>query len=190
MLDLGCGTTIHREVCEHAGFTYVGLDIANQAATILGDAQALPFAPDSFDFILSVAVLEYLRYPFAMLHEAYRVLKPGGRFIGTVPFMEPFHKSYYHFSHWGLYRSLKDADFEVKIFGPNGDWLALQALAEMILFPMLPRMLSRAIVKPLELLHRAWWWVGEMLVQDERATETYRVAASAGSLSFVAEKPN
>ena len=29
MLDLGCGNTLHRQVCEKAGYTYVGMDKNN-----------------------------------------------------------------------------------------------------------------------------------------------------------------
>ncbi len=190
MLDLGCGAAIHRQVCELSGFHYVGLDYREKDATLLGDAHALPFADASFEFILSIAVLEHLRYPYLGLREAFRVLKPGGRFIGTVAFMEPLHDaSFYHHSHLGLYYGLRQAGFVVTTLGPNADWLALRALAEMTLFPKLPQALSRVLVKPLDLLHRAWWKVGETLIKSKGARESIRLTSTAGSFSFVAEKP-
>ncbi|MGH2403025.1 MAG: class I SAM-dependent methyltransferase [bacterium] len=90
-LDLGCGETFHRPACEHAGYTYVGLDHASDQATVLGDAHALPFKDNSVDFILSLAVFEHIRYPFVAIPETHRVLRPGRPFIGTVAFLEPYH---------------------------------------------------------------------------------------------------
>jgi hypothetical protein len=54
------------------------------------DAQALSFADCSFDFILSFDVLEHVPGPVRAIHEFYRVLKPGGSLLFTVPFS--FHR--------------------------------------------------------------------------------------------------
>lgn len=53
-----------------------------------GDAGALPFADATFDRIVAAEVLEHLPDPAATLREVRRLLKPGGRFIGTVPYRE------------------------------------------------------------------------------------------------------
>lgn len=189
MLNLGCGEGIHREVCEHAGFEYVGVDIREQQAHILGDAHALPFADNSFDFVLAIATLEHLRNPFIAIREAHRVLKPGATLLGTVAFLEPFHDlSYFHHSYYGLNYLLQNADFKIKAIGPEGDWPVLRALAEMILFPKLPKSLSNLLVAPIQILHKLWWKAGSKIAKTETSQEKYRLLATTGSLTFVAEK--
>jgi SAM-dependent methyltransferase len=44
-------------------------------------AEALPFADDSFDYVLSVTTICFVDDASAMLSEAYRVLKPGGELV-------------------------------------------------------------------------------------------------------------
>ena len=142
MLDLGCGDTAHKEVCETAGFKYVGLDYRSSEANLLGDAHALPFEDASFDFVLSIAVLHYLRYPFVAIREIHRVLKPKGFFIGTVAFLEPFtDSSSYQYTHLGTYSMLKFGGFNIYKIAPSDNWSVLTAVARMGLFPKMPRKL-------------------------------------------------
>jgi SAM-dependent methyltransferase len=191
MLDLGCGSAIHRTVCEHAGFEYVGLDYDSPLALLLGDGHALPFQDNSFAFILSIAVLEHVQYPFVMMKETYRVLKPGGKFIGTVAFLEPFHgDSFYHHTYLGAYNSLAFAGFEIQAIAPVPGWSVLTAQAIMSLFPKLPRPISKAVVFPLHLLHRLWWKIGYLVTHSKTSSEESRVLQTAGAFSFLARKPN
>ena len=187
-LDLGCGAAVHQEVCELAGFEYVGLDYGTPEAMVLGDAQALPFAGSSFELVLSIAVLEHVPFPLLMLREAWRTLEPGGAFLGTVAFLEPFHQeSYYHHTHLGLLSALRHAGFAVERIAPAGGWPGLAAQANMSLFPGSPRWLSRALVAPLLALHQLWWRAGRLV--EPAATESRRMLENSGALIFLARKP-
>ncbi len=55
----------------------LGIDVHGRVA----DAEALPFADDSFDLVLGHAVVHHLPDIGAAFAEACRVLKPGGRFV-------------------------------------------------------------------------------------------------------------
>jgi ubiquinone/menaquinone biosynthesis C-methylase UbiE len=82
------------------GITGNGLDISpvwvraqNAAARarrsdtvwVLGDAEALPFADESFNAVIALDVLEHLTHLDRAVTEAYRVLRPKGRFIVHMP---------------------------------------------------------------------------------------------------------
>jgi SAM-dependent methyltransferase len=53
---------------------------------VAASATALPFADESIDRINSNSLLEHVPYPHEVLRESFRVLRPGGMFITTVPF--------------------------------------------------------------------------------------------------------
>lgn len=186
-LDLGCGNTLHREICEYAGFEYVGLDYDSLKAPILGDAHSLPFKDESFELVLAVAVMEHVRFPFVMIAEAYRVLQKKGYFIGVVSFLEPFHSdSFYHFTHYGLHNSLRNGGFKINgIYTPK-NYSVLTAQARMALFPRMPRILISFLTLPLQILHIWWWKVGRLFNRD--ADEVKRIISTTGGFFFIASK--
>jgi len=188
-LDLGCGSGLHRPICEHAGFRWVGLDYSNAAAPIRGDGHALPFRDESFELVFSIAVLEHIRFPYVMAGEVRRVLKPGGLYIGTVAFLEPFHgDSYYHHTHLGTFNTLSTTGFSVLKVAPSASWSGLRAQVSMGgLFPRLPEVLGRSIVWPIELLHSLWWKAGRLV--SSNADEVTRLVTNTGAFEFIARKP-
>jgi len=187
-LDLGCGAQVHQEVCELAGYEYVGLDYGTPEAMLLGDAQALPFGDAVFSFTISIAVIEHVPYPLLLMRETFRTLAPGGIFLGTVAFLEPFHqRSLYHHTHLGLLNDLAFAGFEVQHVAPVSGWPGMVAQAHMGWFPGAPRWFARALVLPLLALQRVWWTLGHLV--DREATDDRRRLKNAGALLFVARRP-
>lgn len=77
---------------------------AGLAAFVQGDAQALAFADDTFDVVVSCETIEHLPDPWAALREMYRVTRPGGRLFLTTPNYLNFmgvYEIYAHFRHPG-----------------------------------------------------------------------------------------
>jgi SAM-dependent methyltransferase len=94
VLDIGCGTgnqlVADRTVVR--GARLVGVDrslgMLRQARAktsdidwVQADAALLPFRPDSFDLVTCQHVFHHVRDKAAMLHEALRVLRSGGRLV-------------------------------------------------------------------------------------------------------------
>lgn len=69
---------------------------------VSGDILNLPFINNSIDAIICLEVLEHVKNPFIAIEEVYRVLKPKGKLILSIPFLSPYHgktKSIDKFSH-------------------------------------------------------------------------------------------
>jgi len=61
------------------------LNHSGASAFVQGDAQALPFADQSFDIVVSCETIEHLPEVQTALREMWRVTRPGGKFFLTTP---------------------------------------------------------------------------------------------------------
>jgi demethylmenaquinone methyltransferase / 2-methoxy-6-polyprenyl-1,4-benzoquinol methylase len=57
----------------------------SSAAFIQGDAQALPFADESFDLVVSCETIEHVPDVKKAMREIWRVARPGAKFFLTTP---------------------------------------------------------------------------------------------------------
>ena len=92
VLDLGGGDRRHPDprVLNLEYLPYRRVDL-------YADGLQLPFADNSFDFIMSQAVLEHVPDPPKAVSEMRRVLKPGARLYAEFAFMQPLHAVPFHF---------------------------------------------------------------------------------------------
>jgi len=67
---------------------------------VKGDAMRLPFGPGAFDVVLALDAFEHFDDDVAAMRETFRVLRPGGLLVATVPaFMalwSPHDVAYHH----------------------------------------------------------------------------------------------
>ncbi len=95
ILDIGCGTGAMLDELAPFG-TVVGADFSPEALQFCGtrgvgaelaraDVRRLPFADASFDVVTAMDIIEHIDDDKAASGEIFRVLKPGGRLLVTVP---------------------------------------------------------------------------------------------------------
>ena len=91
-LDLGCGTGFFLSALAGRCQQLHGLDLApgmlaqaalrgSGARLVCGDAEALPFADQSLDWVFSSLALQWCERPAQAFAEIHRVLKPGGQLL-------------------------------------------------------------------------------------------------------------
>lgn len=94
LLDLGVGTGRFARAAAQRGAVVVGVDASRAMLRIAAmsthgttvtlaqaDLAASPFAAECFDAVLIVTSLCFVAHPEAVIHEAARMLRPGGRLV-------------------------------------------------------------------------------------------------------------
>lgn len=126
VLEVGCGRGATLLELAKRGANVVGLDYSDEAIAVCralaresgtaelanfvkGEAEKMPFAEESFDFVFSVGLLEHFADPTGLLVEQYRVLRSSGYCLVQVP------------QKYSLYTVLKKALISVGKW-PYGGW--------------------------------------------------------------------
>jgi SAM-dependent methyltransferase len=148
VLDVGCGEMPFRDLLA-PGASYTGIDIAmaddfgmrGSPEIVPFDGRVIPFPDASFDHVLCTEVLEHAADPVALVAEIYRVLKPGGTLLATVPFAARVHYAPHDFHRFTRYRLAGlFADFAAVTIEERGEDLSVIANKMIVVCARLARL--------------------------------------------------
>jgi SAM-dependent methyltransferase len=162
LLDVGCGVGTFAKMAEKVGFEVYAFDPAEEAIkyargnfglkkTIVGTIDDIPSDWQNFDVVSAIEVIEHVEAPRELVCKMYKLLKPGGYIIVSVPNRDrlglklwgkpDWDKPPHHLTGWskqGLILFLADLDFaDVRI--------RMDDLNRMSLSVFLPPKLNRKI---------------------------------------------
>ncbi len=141
ILDVGCGFMPYRKLIESNPQVekYIGMDLeqptyyADIEPDLKWNGEKIPLADESVDCAMATEFLEHYAAPEKVLSEIRRVLKPGGKFYATVPFIWNLHEipfDEYRYTPFSLERHLKNAGYQNIEIKALGGWN--RSVAQMI----------------------------------------------------------
>jgi SAM-dependent methyltransferase len=134
-VDVGCGLRPYESYFPVGAYAGVDIETSGRPSDLKApdyyyDGKVLPFPDNSFDGAISTQVLEHVPDVRSVLAEMYRVVKPGGGLIISLPFLWQEHEEpydFYRFTRYGITELLKQTGFEVESI--HRDTGAIEALA-------------------------------------------------------------
>jgi len=147
-LDLGCGPGAKKDL-ENYGYTYIGLDLRPTSGNhVVADAEKLPFGNASIELVIAASSFEHFPDPMQAAKEVARVLKPGGHFVGSISFLEPYHAhSHFHLTHLGAKKIFENTGLTIDKMEPF-EWTGPEAISQAIYQCSIARWLTAAIIRP------------------------------------------
>jgi len=95
----------------------ISIDIESSSGPeIVADLHHIPLKSESINTVVAICVLEHVARPWEVMREFSRVLKPKGKLLIEVPFINPVHAAphdFFRFSIEGLEVVLNDNGFTV-----------------------------------------------------------------------------
>jgi SAM-dependent methyltransferase len=140
-LDMGCGNKPYEGLYKPITTSQIGCDIVQSdqnTVDVICPATDLKFENNRFDSVLCTQVLEHVFEHDKLMSEAFRVLKPGGNLILTVPFAWELHEEPYDFFRYtkhALKQLFEQTGFEIDYIKPNGGkWAAIYQLRNNMMY--------------------------------------------------------
>ncbi len=119
LIDLGCGMMPYRSFIERQVTHYDSLDARplTEGVTFQSDLQDMSIIlSETYDSAICLEVLEHIPLPFKAAAEIYRILKPGGVLVASVPHLSRLHEEpydFYRYTYYGFRTLFESAGFEV-----------------------------------------------------------------------------
>jgi SAM-dependent methyltransferase len=122
-LDLGCGLKPFASSFNHAHCIGIDIEVSGRSGDMkvpdnYFDGINIPYEDNTFDGVLCTQVLEHVENLDLLLTECNRVIKMGGGFVVSVPFLYREHEQPYdfrRFTSYGLMSALARNGFQVSV---------------------------------------------------------------------------
>ena len=151
ILDLGSKTSSSKYydyliVDDESRITFTDL-YESEGVIKVNIEEKMPFADNSFDYVLAFHLFEHVyHFDFAIM-EIFRILKPEGKLIVSVPFMHKYHADpddYYRFTDTALMRICEEKGFQCESMEYVGEGIYTFCLTTMMRFGR-PKFLSNML---------------------------------------------
>lgn len=110
---------------------YISVDFDSTLnPTITASAESIPLPSNHFDVVLSVQMLEHTTDPTLCLKEMFRITKPNGICIITVPFFNEAHmepNDFYRFTKFGIEYLVQKVGFQIIESKTRGSYYSVKA---------------------------------------------------------------
>jgi SAM-dependent methyltransferase len=140
-LDMGCGNKPYESFYKPLTSSQIGCDIIQSdkhKVDVVCPVTELSFPEKEFDTVFCTQVLEHVFEHNKMMNEIFRVLKPGGTIILTVPFAWELHEEPYDFFRYtkhALKALFEETGFVIDYIKPNGGkWAAIYQLRNNMMY--------------------------------------------------------
>ncbi len=178
VLDLG-GTKIDKRGTFDLDRYNLAVVYANLGAEkqpdVQSDAAQLPFAPQSFDLVICGELLEHVQNPVPVLAQVWRVLRPGGRLLISVPFLYHIHGDPYDYGRYTDHYWLE----QLAAAGYAPVMIERHGLFFSVLLDMGKQFLNRKVRRP-------WrWFLPPLLDRLQRAAERYEAQSHVQADPFI-----
>jgi glycosyltransferase involved in cell wall biosynthesis len=193
--DVGAGVAPYKQLVMEAPHVdkYLALDLAGSSYAppdVIWDGNSLPLADNSVETVMATEVLEHCPDPSRLLCEAFRILKPGGLFFGTVPFLWPLHDvphDHWRFTPWSLTQLLEQNRFEdIQIKALGGYNAALAQMIGLWVNRRSRKKMYQRFIKPIlsaSVVPLVWG-----LTRSDTIPETFREGLMLTGMSITARK--
>ncbi|MCB1681064.1 MAG: class I SAM-dependent methyltransferase [Rhodospirillales bacterium] len=179
--DIGCGdkpfaSSLAGKVADHIGVDIEDGFYESHHIDLVGSAYNVPVEDGAGDAVISSQVIEHLDRPVDAIKETARVLKPGGLFLISFPFLYPIHAEphdFTRFTEYAMTKLLNDHGFEIKeINRIGGFWYIAGMYLHMYL-----KTFDRGPIRKIKLVPAISWLLLWIITQIHRLEGTVMRAA-------------
>lgn len=202
LLDFGCGAMHSRPFIEQLGYQWQGVDYLDSVSTLVRDhvaslggnvsfydGRVLPFPDAHFDVVWAMLVLHHIRHIDVSFAEIARVLRPGGRLIGQVAYLEQMQDfGTFNYTPFGMKVAAANAGLRLVRVDPKHDAFSFLLRRLIITFTASDDTPLNGMLGPEGYFHRALIETGQRLGLDIRSINLLRLLFCTHFV-FEIEKP-